>query len=297
MALIHIINALLLVKVINCFYINSIRIKNTSLKLSNDVKEVEKEEEQSARDLSGYKLWLTFTGFDVKDMNTGVTLNKSYRSEFVQGLSSREPGFWRVVRYDDGKENIEITHAVPADYMYFFDLWEPSILWRGTLDFDNKIISDGECIVNKKRFGLFPYQENLASWSAKLLEPSETMPTQPLPEFNQQTWVQPDLFFTPGDMKKFPNIFNQDYVDYMFEVEDATVRGDELPARPAPLFVPSDINTNNGGNSGGVSDNAGFASKANDNNSNKKNSNKRNFDNNDNDNPDNQGGKLRKRKR
>ena len=285
MALFNVFFVFLFLRVIPGFHIGSLRLKNTALKLSDEVKEVEKEEEQSARDLSGYKLWLTFTGFDVTDMNTGVTLNKAYRSEFVQGLSSREPGFWRVVRYDDGKESIEITHAVPADYMYFFDLWEPSILWRGTLDFDNKVILDGECIVNKKRFGLFPYQENLASWSAQLLEPSESMPTQPLPEFSEQRWVQPDLFFTPGDMKKFPEIFNKDYVDYMFEVEDATVRGDELPKRPASLFVPSD--TKNSDND----ENTGFASNDSSNNKKSGNSNKS-----DDDNPENQGGKLRRRK-
>ena len=101
-------------------------------------------------------------------------------------MYSREPGFWRVVKYDDGKESIEITHAIPADYMFFFDLWEASILWRGTLDFDKGIITDGECITNKKRFGLFPYQETLATFTAQLLSPSEKMPQQIVPKgFNK----------------------------------------------------------------------------------------------------------------
>ena len=58
------------------------------LRMSDELKDSPAEEiQESARDLEGYKLWLTFNGFNVKDMSTGVTLDRAYRSEFVNGLS------------------------------------------------------------------------------------------------------------------------------------------------------------------------------------------------------------------
>jgi hypothetical protein len=68
--------------------------------------------------------------------------------------------------------------------MLFFDLWEPSILWRGRLDVENSKIVDGEVITNKKRFGLFPYTETLATFEAELLIPGKKLPDVSLPEFS-----------------------------------------------------------------------------------------------------------------
>ena len=67
--------------------------------------------------------------------------------------------------------------------MLFFDLWEPSILWRGRLDMSSNKIVDGEVITNKKRFGLFPYTETLATFEAELLMPGQKLPTVVLPKF------------------------------------------------------------------------------------------------------------------
>jgi hypothetical protein len=67
--------------------------------------------------------------------------------------------------------------------MLFFDLWEPSILWRGRLDIASNKIVDGEVITNKKRFGLFPYTETLATFEAELLMPGQKLPTVVLPKF------------------------------------------------------------------------------------------------------------------
>ena len=67
--------------------------------------------------------------------------------------------------------------------MLFFDLWEPSILWRGRLDMTTKKIVDGEVITNKKRFGLFPYTETLATFEAELLLPGQKLPNVVLPKF------------------------------------------------------------------------------------------------------------------
>lgn len=46
----------------------------------------------------------------------------------------------------------------------------------------NKIV-DGEVITNKKRFGLFPYTETLATFEAELLMPGQKLPTVVLPKF------------------------------------------------------------------------------------------------------------------
>jgi hypothetical protein len=78
---------------------------------------------------------------------------------------------------------------VLPEYMLFFDLWEPSILWRGRLDVANNKIVEGEVTTNKKRFGLFPYTETLATFEAELLAPGQKLPTVVLPNFS-------DLRFT-----------------------------------------------------------------------------------------------------
>lgn len=73
--------------------------------------------------------------------------------------------------------------------MLFFDLWEPSLLWRGRLDIANNKVVEGEVTTNKKRFGLFPYTETLATFEAELLAPGQKLPTVVLPNFS-------DLRFT-----------------------------------------------------------------------------------------------------
>jgi hypothetical protein len=142
------------------------------------------------------------------------------------------------VKYEDGKESVEITHPLLPEYLYFFDIWEASILWRGTLDMDSGVVVDGEVITNKKRFGLFPYTEVLATWSARVLSPDEQLPDVPVPQLKDQTFLMPKDFTGPGDMRRYPEIFDRDYVDYMFTVEDAAVRGEEPPPRPQETFVP-----------------------------------------------------------
>jgi hypothetical protein len=76
--------------------------------------------------------------------------------------------------------------------MLFFDLWEPTILWRGRLDVASSRIVEGEVTTNKKRFGLFPYTETLATFEAELLAPGQKLPTVVLPNFS-------DLRFTVSD--------------------------------------------------------------------------------------------------
>lgn len=78
------------------------------------------------------------------------------------------------------------------EYMLFFDLWEPSILWRGRLDSASDKIVEGEVITNKKRFGLFPYTETLATFEAELLAPGKKLPTVNLPSFSDQRFAVRD---------------------------------------------------------------------------------------------------------
>lgn len=61
------------------------------------------------RDLTGHSLWVKFTGFGVEDMNFGIELNQNFQAIYSRGLESAFPGFWRVVKYDDGKETLEVT--------------------------------------------------------------------------------------------------------------------------------------------------------------------------------------------
>ena len=73
--------------------------------------------------------------------------------------------------------------------MLFFDLWEPTLIWRGKLDIANNKVVDGEVITNKKRFGLFPYTETLATFTAELLVPGRKLPTVDLPKFSEQRFA------------------------------------------------------------------------------------------------------------
>lgn len=124
-----------------------------------------------------------------------------------------------MVKYDEGRETVEITQPVLAEYMLFFDLWEPSILWRGRIDpFTNKIV-DGEVITNKKRFGLFPYTETLATFTADLLMPGVKLPNVNLPNFADLKFLPPDDFDSPFDMKRYPQYFDPEFVDYFFATE------------------------------------------------------------------------------
>ena len=70
--------------------------------------------------------------------------------------------------------------------MLFFDLWEPTLLWRGKIDIANNKIIEGEVTTNKKRFGLFPYTETIATFEAELLSPGKKLPTVDLPSFSDQ---------------------------------------------------------------------------------------------------------------
>jgi hypothetical protein len=54
-------------------------------------------------------MWVKFTGFGVEDMNFAIELNDKFQAVYSRGLESAYPGFWRVVKYDDGRETVEVT--------------------------------------------------------------------------------------------------------------------------------------------------------------------------------------------
>ena len=153
---------------------------------------------EGATDLTGYKLWVTFTGLNTKNMNCAIELKPNFETDFSRGLLSESPGFWRVIGYDGGaQEMVEAIQNVGAEYMFFFDLDEPTLLWRGIIDKTNKKVIDGVVIANKKRFGLFPYTETMAEFTADLLEPSEALPKVKVPKFSDQKLVPPSDFIDP----------------------------------------------------------------------------------------------------
>ena len=141
-------------------------------------------------------------------MNFGLEL-KSTNNEaiFSRGIESSAPGFWRVVKLQDGKENVEVTHPVLPEYMYFFDLWEKTLLWRGELDMKNERIVNGQVIANKKRFGLFPYTETVATFEAELLAPGNKLPDVVLPNFADMNFLVREFVFFPNQTKKNYFIF------------------------------------------------------------------------------------------
>lgn len=191
-----------------------------------------------ATDLTGYTMDVTFTGFNAYNMSCAISLKEKFQVEFSRGLLSPTPGFWRVVGYDGGVEMIEATQPVTAEYMFFFDIEEPSILWRGQIDKANMKIIDGVVITNKKRFGLIPYTETLATFTANLLPPGAALPDIRVPKLSDQRFVPPIEFEDPNDMKNFPQLFDPDFVSWWFSVEDSLARGERPPKRTKKSFSP-----------------------------------------------------------
>lgn len=189
-------------------------------------------------DLTGHTLNIIFDGFNMNDMSAQLSLQDKFKVKYGGGISSHAPGFWRCVAYDDGREVVECTHPISPEYMLFFDIWEPSILWRGTIDMKNKKIFDGEVITNKKKFGIFPYTETLATFKGDIIPPGEAVPEIPLPSPQSISLLPPKGFETPYDMAKFPEIFSKEFADWWFECEDKLANGLPPPPRPKPFFTP-----------------------------------------------------------
>lgn len=196
---------------------------------------------QTARDMTGFKLAVTFDGFgDLKGMPAAISFEDNFKAVWSGGIEThrKEPGFWRVIKFEDGREQLEVTCPVLPEWMYFFDIWEASILWRGDLDPENGLVKNGEVITNKKRFGIFTYQETLATFTGEVYFPDETLPKMELPKLSEQRFLPPNDFYSPLDMERFPEIFSNSYRQWWFDVEDALAIKEMPPARPKPFWVP-----------------------------------------------------------
>jgi hypothetical protein len=199
------------------------------------------EQEQTARDLTNHALWITFDGFnDVVNFNFAMELKSKFKVEYSRGLTSYEPGFWRVVKYEDGREQVEATHPLSPEYMFMFDLQDKQLLWRGDLDIKTKRITNGVVIANKKRFGIVPYTETVATWNADVLEPGETLPNIAVPRLSSQRFNPPDDFLSPLDMDRYPQVFSSEFRKWFFSVEEALSKGKTPPQRPKAFFVPEE---------------------------------------------------------
>jgi hypothetical protein len=83
-------------------------------------------------DLTGYSMLVTLSGFDgVEDMQCRVQFKDKFAVKYSGGIDAAANGIWRVIKYEDGRQEVECTHPVLPEHMFFFDIWEPSILWRG----------------------------------------------------------------------------------------------------------------------------------------------------------------------
>ena len=79
----------------------------------------------------------------------------------------------------------------------------------------SKKIVDGEVITNKKRFGLFPYTETLATFEAELLIPGQKLPTVVLPKFG-------DLRFAVSFIKANDSWYNRYFLLDVIDDSHAT---------------------------------------------------------------------------
>lgn len=93
----------------------------------------------------------------------------------------------------------------------------------------SKRIVNGQVITNKKRFGLFSYEKELAKFEARIIEPGESVPVIDIPSLSEIPILPPDDFLTPYDMKLHPEIFDPEYVDWFFECEEKLALGQTPP--------------------------------------------------------------------
>lgn len=200
-------------------------------------------------DWIGRTLYCNLTGFGIEKINPCISLNEKSVALFSNGIEASKPGFWRVLVDNNNVATLEITHPVPPEYLLFFDIWETSLLWKGEIDLNKNSnnsrlsLTNGKVLTNKKRFGIFPYVDTLATFDAIIYNKDEIAPKTILPNFNKQLWLAPEDFDSPYDMKRYPQYFDPDFIEYFFAVEEALAKGEEPPARPKLVFVP-DSNTN-----------------------------------------------------
>ena len=209
---------------------------------SADIEE-ESELKLSAQDMTGYGLLCKFSGFGVVNMTCTMEFKSNNEVKYGGGIESLKPGQWRVIRYSDGRQEIEATLPLLPEHMYLLDLWDSSLLLRGELDMFNMRVSNGEMVTNKKRFCLIPYKETVGTFEADLFSPKDKLPVFDVPKVSDLSFLPPEGFNDPRDMKKYPQLFDPEFVEWWFAVEDSMARGQQPPMRPRAFFTPSRVST------------------------------------------------------
>lgn len=199
-----------------------------------------------ALDLTGYTLSLHFDGFDVKNMTAIISLKEKFSAVFGGGIDSFKPGFWRTIKLESDKDRkiLEFTHPLMPEYLLFYDIWESSILWSCDVDTKRKRIVNGKITTNKKYFGVWPYVDTLATFEGSLIAPGETVPFIDVPSLKDLTLVPPIDFESPYDMKRFPNLFSEDFVKWFFDNEEKIANKEPPLERPAYFLPPRKDNQN-----------------------------------------------------
>jgi len=193
--------------------------------------------------LIGTTLLCNYTGFNgLQSMPAYITLQDQSKAKFWGGMESLKPGFWRLIPATDKSTDVltlEITHPVLPEYLLFFDIWEPTILWTGDINVRDNSIQNGKITTNKNKFGIFPYKDELAVFDAQLVANLADVPKLNLPNFSDQAFIAPFDFESPYDMKQYPQYFSPEFREYFFSAEEALARGEEPPKRPKSFFVPN----------------------------------------------------------
>lgn len=172
-------------------------------------------------DLTGHGLWVTFTGMGVENMTFSMELMQNNKVKFGRGLTSESPGFWRTVKLLDGSNNdlFEATQPLLPEHMLFYDVTERAVLWRGEYDKASNRIIKGEVITNKKRFEIFPYTEIIATFEAEVYGPKQKLPEVRLPTTKNVQFTPPRDFYSPVDMKRYPDLFDDEFIQWWFATE------------------------------------------------------------------------------
>ncbi len=81
------------------------------------------------------------------------------------------------------------------------------------------MVEDGRVLTNKKRFGIFSYVDTLATFHAHISLKGAPLPKMSIARLSDQKLLAPVDFESPYDIKRYPEYFNPEYVDYFFACE------------------------------------------------------------------------------
>lgn len=148
--------------------------------LQSSVGNIENDRDQLTQQLVGSNILCNFSGFGVSNMSCVIKLETRTESDFEGSVQASKKGFWRVLskqeNVDVNMPLIEVTHIVLPEYLYFFDLSDRKLVWKANYDVANKRIVSGKVVATKKRLGLFPYEETLATFEGQVFLANEKKP-------------------------------------------------------------------------------------------------------------------------